>query len=58
MFGYSGGKSSETVTRKIRYRDYAKRPWNRLTTLDLLQVKNEEHPIPIVKVPALHACQG
>jgi len=58
MFGYSGGKSSETVTRKIRYRDYAKRPWNCLAILDLSQVKNEEHPISVVKVPARHACQG
>jgi hypothetical protein len=50
MFGYRGGESQETVTRKIRYRGDAKRQWSCLTTLDLSQIKNEEQLISLVKV--------
>jgi hypothetical protein len=50
MFGYRGGESNETVTRKTGYRDDAKRQWSCLTTLDLSQIKNEEQLIALVKV--------
>jgi hypothetical protein len=50
MFGYSGGESDETVTRKIGYRGDAKPQWSCLTTLDLSQIKNEEQLISLVKV--------
>jgi hypothetical protein len=50
MFGFGGGESNETVTRKTGYRDDAKRQWSCLTTLDLSQIKNEEQLVAIVKV--------
>ena len=50
MFGYQGGESDETVTRKIGYRSNAKRRWSCLSTLDLSQIKNEEQLITLVKV--------
>jgi hypothetical protein len=50
MFGYQGGESNETVTRKIGYRSDAKRQWTCLTNLDLSQIKNEEQLITLVKV--------
>jgi hypothetical protein len=50
MFGFRGGESNETVTRKTGYRSDAKRRWSCLTTLDLSQIKNEEQLITLVKV--------
>jgi hypothetical protein len=50
MFGFRGGESNETVTRKTGYRSDAKRQWRCLTTLDLSQIKNEEQLIALVKV--------
>jgi hypothetical protein len=50
MFGFRGGESDETVTRKTGYRSDAKRQWSCLTTLDLSQVKNEEQLTALVKV--------
>jgi hypothetical protein len=50
MFGYQGGESQETVTRKTSYRHDAKRQWGCLTTMDLSQIKNEEQLISLVKV--------
>ena len=50
MFGYSGGESDETVTRKIGYRSDAKRQWSSLTNMDLSHIKNEEQLITLVKV--------
>ena len=50
MFGFRGGESDETVTRKTGYRIEAKRQWSGLTTLDLSEIKNEEQLIALVKV--------
>jgi len=50
MFGFRGGESDETVTRKTGYRSDAKRRWSCLTTLDLSQVKNEEQLTALVKI--------
>jgi len=50
MFGFRGGESDDTVTRKIGYLSAAKRKWSNLTTLDLSQIKNEEQLISLVKV--------
>ena len=50
MFGFRGGESDETVTRKIGYCIDAKRQWSCLTTLDLSEIKNEEQLITLVKV--------
>lgn len=50
MFGYQGGESQETVTRKTGYRNDAKRQWGCLTTIDLSQIKNAEQLIALVKV--------
>jgi hypothetical protein len=49
MFGFRGGESDETVTRKTGYRIDAKRQWNGLTTSDLSQIKNEGQLIALVK---------
>jgi hypothetical protein len=40
MFGYQGGESLETVTRKKAYRTAARERWNFLTSYDLTTVKN------------------
>ncbi len=50
MFGFRGGESDDTVTRKTGYRIYAKRHWSCLTTFDLSEIKNEEQLIALVKV--------
>ena len=50
MFGFRGGESDGTVTRKTGYRMDAKRQWSCLTTLDLSEIKNEEQLITLVKV--------
>jgi hypothetical protein len=50
MFGFRGGESDETVTRKTGYRIDAKRQWSCRTTLDLSEIKNEEQLITLVKV--------
>jgi hypothetical protein len=50
MFGFRGGESDETITRKTGYRIDAKRQWSCLTTLDLSEIKNEEQLITLVKV--------
>jgi hypothetical protein len=50
MFGYQGGESNETMTRKTQYRGDAKQRWSNLTSLDLSQIKNEEQLITLVKV--------
>ena len=50
MFGFRGGESDETVTRKIGYCIDAKRQWSCLTTLDLSESQHEEQLIPLVKV--------
>ena len=50
MFGFRGGESDETVTRKTGYRIDAKRQWRDLTTADLSEIKNEEQLIELVKV--------
>ena len=50
MFGFRGGESDETVTRKTGYRIDAKRQWRDLTTADLSEIKNEEQLIEVVKV--------
>jgi hypothetical protein len=50
MFGYQGGESNETMTRKTQYRSDAKQRWSNLTSLDLSQIKNEEQLITLVKV--------
>jgi len=50
MFGFRGGESNETVTRKLGYRTAAKQQWSGLTTLDLSQIKNEEQLVTLVKV--------
>jgi hypothetical protein len=50
MFGYQGGESNETMTRKTQYRSDAKQRWSNLTSLDLSQVNNEEQLITLVKV--------
>jgi hypothetical protein len=50
MFGFRGGESDETVTRKTEYRIDAKRQWSGLTTADLSEIKNEEQLITLVKV--------
>jgi hypothetical protein len=50
MFGYQGGESNETMTRKTQYRSDAKQCWSNLTSLDLSQVNNEEQLITLVKV--------
>ena len=50
MFGFRGGESDETVTRKTGYRIDAKRQWSGLTTSDLSEIKNEEQLITLVKV--------
>ena len=50
MFGFRGGESDETVTRKTGYRIDAKRQWSCLTTLDLSEIKNEDQLSALVKV--------
>jgi hypothetical protein len=50
VFGFSGGESDETVTRKIGYRIEAERQWSCVTTLDLSEIRNEEQLITLVKV--------
>jgi hypothetical protein len=50
MFGFRGGESDETVTRKTGDRIDAKRQWSCRTTLDLSEIKNEEQLITLVKV--------
>jgi len=50
MFGYQGGESQETLTRKTGYRRDAKQQWSCLTALDLSQIKNEEQLVAMVKV--------
>jgi hypothetical protein len=50
MFGFKGGESDETVTRKTGYRIDAKRQWSGLTTADLSEIENEEQLVALVKV--------
>jgi hypothetical protein len=50
MFGFRGGESDETVTRKTGDRIDAKRQRSCRTTLDLSEIKNEEQLITLVKV--------
>jgi hypothetical protein len=41
MFGFRGGESPETVSRKKGYRSEAQAKWPFLTTFDLSTIKNE-----------------
>jgi hypothetical protein len=50
MFGFRGGESDETVTRKTGYRIEARRQWSCLTTLDLSEIKNEEQLVAMLNV--------
>jgi len=50
MFGFRGGESDETVTRKTRCRIDAKRQWRGRTTADLSEIKNEEQVIELVSL--------
>jgi hypothetical protein len=41
MFGFQGGESPETVSRKKGYRKDAREQWPFLTSYDLSTIKNE-----------------
>lgn len=49
MFGFQGGESAETVSRKKNYRKDAQRRWTFLTTYDLSTIKNEAQLRTMVK---------
>ena len=41
MFGFQGGESADTVSRKTGYRRDAQRRWGFLTNFDLSSIRNE-----------------
>lgn len=49
MFGFSGGESANTVSRKRAYMVDAQRLWPFLTNFDLSTIKNELQLISLVK---------
>lgn len=49
MFGYSGGESPSTVSRKKEYRTDARRKWPFLTTFDFSTISNEAQLSTIVR---------
>jgi len=49
MFGFSGGESRDTVSRKKGYMAEAQKEWPFLTNFDLSTIKSEPQLIAIVK---------
>jgi hypothetical protein len=49
MFGFQGGESAETVSRKKDYRKDARERWPFLTIYDLSTIKNEAQLRSMVK---------
>jgi hypothetical protein len=49
MFGFQGGESVETVTRKKGYLESAQQRWSCLTNFDLSTIKNEVQLRSIVR---------
>jgi hypothetical protein len=49
MFGFSGGESQETVSRKKSYMIEAQKEWPFLTNFDLSTIKSEPQLVSIVK---------
>ena len=49
MFGYSGGESAETVTRKRAHMAEARQRWPFITAFDASTIKSEAQLISLVK---------
>ena len=49
MFGFRGGESPETVSRKKSYMSAAQQRWSFLTSFDLSTIKNEDQLTSMVK---------
>jgi hypothetical protein len=49
MFGFQGGESADTVTRKKSYMQDARQQWGFLTHFDLSTIKNELQLSSMVK---------
>ncbi len=49
MFGFRGGESAETVTRKKGYMREAQKQWSFLTYFDLSTIKNDVQFASMVK---------
>ena len=49
MFGFQGGESAETVSRKRGYRKEAQQRWGFLTNYDLSSIRNEVQLYSMVK---------
>jgi hypothetical protein len=49
MFGFQGGESPDTVTRKKGYRQDAQQKWSFLTHYDLSTIKNEAQLAALVQ---------
>ena len=49
MFGFQGGESADTVSRKKGYREDARQRWSFLTHYDLSTIKNEAQLRAMVK---------
>lgn len=49
MFGFSGGKSSQTIARKKGYMADAQNEWPFLTKFDLSTIKSEAQLVTILK---------
>ena len=49
MFGFQGGETADTVSRKKGYRTDARQRWPFLTTYDLSTIKNEAQLRSMVK---------
>ena len=49
MFGFQGGESADTVSRKKGYMKDAQQHWSFLTNFDLSTIKNESQLVSMVK---------
>jgi hypothetical protein len=49
MFGFQGGESADTVTRKKGYMQEAQQRWGFMTNFDLSTIKNEVQLSSMVK---------
>jgi hypothetical protein len=49
MFGFQGGETTDTVSRKRGYMREAQERWGPLTYLDLSTIKNEAQLVALVK---------
>ena len=49
MFGFQGGESAETISRKRGYRKDAQQRWGFLTSFDLSLIRNEVGLCSMVK---------